>query len=262
MVRYIEFFFLGLLQGVLEWLPVSSQGSLVLLLVFLLGFKPSEAADLSVLMHLGSCLAAVIYLRRDIAKILRRRSDEDERMLFFLILASLATAITGVPIYLLFREMVTQGEAILGLVGGALIITGLVQRKDGHERRIAPRVPSIGTSIIVGLLQGLSALPGLSRSGITIFALLLYGFKGEEALRISYLLSIPAIILALFGLILLDGSLPLGLYVQIAILASLISGLVTIRSLMWISQKVNFSSFCILMGLISLTSFILKFTQL
>ncbi|MBS7652062.1 MAG: undecaprenyl-diphosphate phosphatase [Candidatus Bathyarchaeia archaeon] len=261
MDRYIEFFLLGLLQGVFEWLPISSQGSLVLLLVLLLGFESPEAADISILLHLGSCLAVTIYFRRDIAKILGRRSDDDKRMVLFLIVASLATVLTGVPIYLLFRE-VSQGETIIGLVGVALIITGLAQRRSIYRRRIVQGVPSTGTSFIVGLLQGLSALPGLSRSGITIFTLLLLGFEGKEALRISYLLSIPASLLASFGLILLNGGLPLDPHIQMAIIASFISGLITIGSLIRISQKVNFSSFCILMGLIALISSILKFTTI
>lgn len=258
MAGYPEFFFLGLLQGVFEWLPISSQGSLVLFLVLLLGFKASEASEISILLHLGTCLAATIYFRRDIMRILKRRSDDDEGMLLFLVVASSATAISGLPIYLLFREVGSQGEAFLGLLGGALIITGLAQRSGKPRRGVSSRTPSLGTGILVGLLQGLSALPGLSRSGITTFALLLYGFEGEEALRISYILSIPASLLASSGVILLGGSLPVDPHIQIAIIASFTSALITIESLMRISQRVNFSNFCILMGSIALISYILK----
>ncbi|MBS7638493.1 undecaprenyl-diphosphate phosphatase [Candidatus Bathyarchaeota archaeon] len=259
MAEYLEFFFLGLLQGVFEWLPISSQGILVLSLVLLLGFKPSEAADISILLHLGTCLAAMIYFRRDIVKILKRSSDEDERMLFFLLVASSATVISGLPTYLFFRGVGSQGEAFLGLLGGALIITGLAQRRGEPRRGISSKAPSLGTGLLLGLLQGLSALPGLSRSGITISALLLHGFEGEEALRISYLSSIPASLFASLGVILLGGSIPLGPHLLTAAMASLISALITIGSLIRISQRVNFSSFCILMGLVSLISFILKF---
>lgn len=259
MVEYLEFF-LGLLQGALEWLPISSQGILVLLST-LLGFKPSEAADISILLHLGTCLAAAIYFRRDIAKILRRSSDEDEEMLLFLLIASAATLISGLPTYLLFREMGGNGETFLGLIGGGLIITGLAQRWGGDRRRVI-EAPGLGAGLIVGLLQGLSALPGISRSGITIFALLLYGFAGEEALRISYLLSIPASLFSSLGVILLRGSIPLGSQIHLALIASFISGLITIGSLMRISQRLNFSSFCILMGSITLISFISKFTTI
>lgn len=259
MAEYLEFFFLGLLQGVFEWLPISSQGILVLSLVLLLGFKPSEASDISILLHLGTCLAATIYFRRDIVRILKRTSYEDERMLFFLFVASSATVISGLPTYLFFKEVGSQGEAFLGLLGGALIITGLAQRRGEPRRGISSKAPSLGTGLLLGLLQGLSALPGLSRSGITIFALLLYGFEGEKALRISYILSIPASLLASFGVILLGGSLPLDPHMRIAIIASFISALITIRSLMRISQRVNFSSFCILMGSIGLISYILKY---
>ncbi len=260
MAEYLEFFLLGLLQGVIEWLPISSQGSLVLFLVLLLGFKLSEALDISILLHLGTCLAATIYFRRDLVRILKRSSDEDEMLLLFLVAASSATVISGLPIYLLFRGVGGQGEVLLGLLGGALIITGLAQRRDGPKRGTSMKAPSLGTGFLVGLLQGLSALPGLSRSGITTFALLLYGFEGKEALRISFILSIPASLFASSGVILLGGSIPLDPHMRIAIIASFISALITIGLLMRVSQRVNFSSFCILMGLIAIISFVLKLT--
>jgi undecaprenyl-diphosphatase len=258
MVGYIEFFTLGLLQGILEWLPISSQGSLVLLLVLLLGFKPSEAADISILLHIGTCLAALIYFRNDIARILRRSSEEDERMLLFLIIASSATALSGLPAYLLFRETATHGEAFLGMIGGALIITGLAQIKGRYRGRIAAGAPSTSTALLIGLIQGLSAIPGLSRSGITISTLLFYGYQGGEALRISYLLSIPASLLATFGLMLINRGL-LEPHMQMAVIASFISGLITIGTLMRISKKINFSYFCIFIGSIALISFLLRF---
>lgn len=259
MVGYIEFFTLGLLQGILEWLPISSQGSLVLLLVLLLGLEPSEAADISILLHMGTCLAALIYFREDIAKILRRSSEEDERMLLFLAIASFATALSGLPAYLLFREAATHGEAFLGVIGAALIITGLAQMKGRYGGRAAAGAPSISTALLIGLIQGLSAIPGLSRSGITIATLLFYGYQGEEALRISYLLSIPASLFATVGLMLINRGLKLEPHMQMAVIASFMSGLITIGTLMRISKKINFSYFCIFIGSIALISFLLRF---
>ena len=191
--------FLGLVQGVAEFLPVSSSGHLALLQHFFRLELPAESALLfDVLLHLGTLAAVAAAYRRELGGMLRalsprRRAGErgEERLLGLLCLGSLPL----VPAVLL-------KDGIEGLftkpifIGCALLFTGCLLYISG---RVLPggeteKTAKISHALGVGCMQALALLPGVSRSGSTIAAGLLLGFGREFAVRYSFLLSVPAVL--------------------------------------------------------------------
>jgi len=242
----------GLLQGVVEWLPISSQGSLVLVLVALLGVDPADALGLSVYLHIGTGLAALTYFRGDVTRLLRMASEPDRRLLRFLAVATVVTGAVGLPFFLMARVASVYGEALLGLTGVALILMGLVERSARRRGGRDAGTLSRGESVLLGVVQGLSAVPGISRSGVTVSALLLRGFSGEEALRISFLMSIPAVFAAAAGLTVVGGAPPPGAELLVAVAASFLSALLSIDLLLRVARRVRFWGLCIALGALAL----------
>ena len=227
---------------------------------YLLGIEPGRALELAVLLHLGTILSAAIYFRREIIEALRSvkegaSHDEGRRLLLFLLIATPLTGLIGLPLFLLAKRMAaTFGEALVALTGIALILNGLLQRGRGDT--IGARGASdlrLMDGVAVGLAQGLSALPGVSRSGITTTLLLIRGFEGEEALRLSFLLSIPAVLSAEMGIVLLYGFPSTEVRtLLLAVVASFLSSLLSIHSLIRLAKRTEFWLLCVLLGILSL----------
>ncbi len=250
----IKALMLGLLQGVLEWLPVSSQGNLVVLAIAFLGLKPEYALSLSVYLHLGTGLAALVYFRNEVADILGRRTDRDRELFRFLLIATILTGLIGFPIFTFIRLTSLYGEALLVLTGLALLATGVMQRdRESDDTRAQIRL-DVRDGLSLGVVQGLSAIPGLSRSGVTTTALLLKGYPGEEALRLSFLMSIPASFAAVAGLALVEGAPPVDTGILLALAASFISALVSIDLLIKLARRTRFWKLCVVLGLIALVA--------
>jgi len=255
----LTYLLIGLLQGVLEWLPISSQGNLVILMTVFLGLEPSQALDTSVFIHLGTGLAALVYFRREVADILLRRSERDRGLFSFLLITTIMTGVIGLPLYVFAKSASFYGDALLILTGVALLVTGVVQSraKVSGEKSSESLDPKEGLAL--GFSQGLSALPGLSRSGLTTSVLLFKGLSGAEAFRISFLMSIPAVFAAAAGLIVIEGVPPLGVGVLLSVLASFVSALLTIDLLLKLARRVRFWSLCIVLGLIALLPQVINF---
>ncbi len=249
----IKALILGFLQGVLEWLPVSSQGNLVVLAIAFLGLEPEYALSLSVYLHLGTGLAALVYFRNEVASILGRGSEGDRELLRFLLIATIVTGVIGFPIFAFVRLTSLYGEALLALTGLALLATGVMQRDRGSGGTRATGL-DVQDGIALGVVQGLSAIPGLSRSGVTTTALLLKDYPGEEALRLSFLMSIPASFAAAAGLTLIEGAPPMDTGILLALAATFLSALVSIDLLIRLARRTEFWKLCIVLGLISLVA--------
>jgi undecaprenyl-diphosphatase len=210
---------LGVVQGLTEFLPVSSSGHLVLF-QNLFGFREPELLfDIS--LHVGTLLAICLVFFRELRSLLTTllrlprlltaaggirplfAENQDVRLAALIVLGSIPTAFLG----LLFHRVADRIFGSVGIVGAMLLITGtflwLTRRLAGRSRPLE-QVHS-GDALTIGLVQGMAILPGISRSGSTICAALFLGIDRELAGRYSFLLSIPAIIGALaLGL---DGSL-------------------------------------------------------
>lgn len=250
----IKALMLGLLQGVLEWLPISSQGNLVVLAIAFLGLEPEYALSLSVYLHLGTGLAALVYFRKQVAGILRRGSEGDRELFRFLLIATIVTGAVGFPIFAVVKLTSLYGEALLALTGLALLATGVMQRGRGSGGTQEPTRLDVQDGFALGVVQGLSAIPGLSRSGVTTTALLFKDFSGEQALRLSFLMSIPASFAAAAGLALIEGAPPVDTGILLALAASFVSALVSIDLLIKLAQRTEFWKFCIVLGLIALVA--------
>jgi undecaprenyl-diphosphatase len=258
MQEFLEAIVLGMVQGVLEWLPISSEGINSLIMVNLFGKTFAEAAVYSIWLHAGTLLAAVIYFREEVLKLLKNlplyvkspKKDTDEnRLTTFLIVSTALTGIVGLPILLLGVERANvSGASATAFIGLLLILTGLLQKYS--RRHSLKRSVTLEDSALVGSLQAFSVLPGISRSGITMSGLLLRKYEAHDALKLSFLMSIPAVLIAEVGLALL-GKIIINAYSLLAVTISFVFGLLTIGILMEIAGRVNFGNFCIFLGLLS-----------
>jgi len=191
----VESVLLGLLQGLTEFLPVSSSGHLVLAQSLLPGFRqPGVLFD--VLLHGGTLGAVLVYFRREVGELLaslRPGGDPSHRRLaLLLVVATVPTGLIGV----LFKD---QLEALFHAPRAAaamLLVTGVLLWVS--EALARPRLGleglGYGRALVVGVVQGLAIVPGISRSGSTIAAGTLLGIRGEDAARFSFLLSVPAVL--------------------------------------------------------------------
>ena len=261
-MNLIESVLLGAIQGTTEWLPVSSEGVLSLFMINFLGKTFQESIYLSIWLHTGTLLAAAIYFRKDLAAILKnlpfylknlRKNTDENTTTSFLVISTIFTGVIGLPLMVFGIDKINiSWEIGTGLIGFFLILTGIMQGL-GKKIRVAGKKLRTTDSVPAGIAQAFSILPGISRSGITTSVLLFRKYEAREALRISFLMSIPAVIAAEFGLGVM-GKLSFGLESFAAIVSSFAFGLITIGCLMKLARKINFGWFCILLGIASIIS--------
>ncbi|GAB6906413.1 Undecaprenyl-diphosphatase [Desulfosarcina cetonica] len=267
----IEAIVLGTVQGLTEFLPVSSSGHLVLF-QNLFGLKDPELLfDIS--LHVGTLLAVLIVFYREILDILtalvqlpmRLKSaggmmrliqvDPSIRLALLIIVGSVPTALIG----LLFKKITDQLFGSPAIVGGMLIVTGtllwLTRRIRGQGRPVART--TVKDALVIGIVQGLAILPGISRSGSTIATALFLGVDRKLAGRYSFLLSIPAIVGALvLGLKApeLATTIPLTTILIGALVSAVVGWLALVILLRVVDrgQLHRFAPYCWLVGLITL----------
>jgi undecaprenyl-diphosphatase len=181
---------LAILQGLTEFLPVSSDGHLVVAseLLVAAGFPPlPDVLEVNIVLHLGTLLSVLAFYFRQVCQLL----GKDRRVIPLLIVGTLPAVVLGLPLWLFARDML-QSVLLAGLmlpVTGALVI---------WASRIPPGTlhyseMGYGTALVIGLCQAPAVLPGLSRSGSTIAAGLAAGLERDSAATFSFLLAIPAI---------------------------------------------------------------------
>ncbi len=193
---------LGIVQGLTEFLPISSTGHLRIVPAFL-GWEDPGAAFTAVT-QLGTMAAVLLYFRADLHRIARAwlgslrnpalRRDLDARLGWYILLGTVPIGIFG----LLFKDQIETGARDLYLIGTALIVLGLVlllAEKVGTRSRTIEQIQR-RDGIAVGFAQALALIPGVSRSGATITAGLFMGLDRTAAARFSFLLSIPAVVLS------------------------------------------------------------------
>jgi undecaprenyl-diphosphatase len=190
MVTLIEILILAVIQGLTEWLPVSSSGHLVITQT-VLGLNLPLIFD--VMLHVGTLFVVLIVFRKDIVNIIKavvkRDFETDEgKLALFIVVGSVPIAIIG----FLFHDVIESLFSNLLAVGVALIITGSVLFFS--EKRIGNKKMGIIDSLLVGLAQGAAIIPGISRSGLTVATGLLRKIDKATAFRYSFLLSVPAVI--------------------------------------------------------------------
>lgn len=272
-MNFAEAIILGIIQGLTEFLPVSSSGHLVLLQQ-LLGLKEAEIF-FDVCVHLGTLVAVIIVFRQEIKNIITAllrllslagqkdrmlstvESDPEVKMALLIVIGSIPTALLG----LAFSGIADRLFASVFIVGLMLIVTGALlwltrwttKQVQPHEvDRLTPK-----NAFIIGIVQGLAVIPGISRSGSTISIGLLLGIKREIAARYSFLLSIPAIVGA--GLLSLkEGLSGTDVIIQIPLVgaaAAAIVGYAALKALLHVVKKGGlyvFAPYCWLVGILAI----------
>jgi undecaprenyl-diphosphatase len=225
----LETAFWGLIQGLTEFLPISSSGHLVLVPA-LLGREPPDLAT-SAMLHLGTLLAVLIYFRKEVLEVLTF-TERGRRLLVLLLIGTIPAAILGLTLESQFEWLNDRPRG----VAIALFITGVVLFAT-KWLPIGSRTAEEATvkdTILIGLGQAVALIPGVSRSGSTITTGLLRGFSHAEAARYSFLLGIPAIAGAgLFeGKDFLDSGATLGGEILVGVAVAAISGYAAIAFLL------------------------------
>ena len=246
---------LGAIQGILEWLPVSSEGNITVILTAL-GRSPATAVSLALFLHLGTAVSASVYYRRELWAVFgdawkTRTTLESTTPVVFYLIATVTSGVVGIAAYASLVEFVTAltGSAIVICIGVLLIAMGVFQAVTSTVSSNKTREPTVGDAVLVGIAQGVAILPGVTRSGMTTGTLLLRGHDGPAAFRYSFILSIPA---ALGGGLL--GGLETGIsdfafsVALAAFVTAALVGLVSIEFLIRIVERVAFSVVCLLLG--------------
>ena len=196
---WLQTIVLALIQGLTEFLPISSSAHLILPSQ-LLGWEDQGLAfDVGV--HVGTLAAVMFYFRKDIYQLLAAflasltgKNTADSRIAWFVIFATIPALLFG----LLLNDLIDHyGRSILVIAGTTLIFGALLWWADVTRKEIKPlETITLKDAIIIGLSQAVALIPGTSRSGITITAALMLGFERQAAARFSFLLSIPVILAA------------------------------------------------------------------
>ena len=192
----ISAFLLGLVQGLTEFLPISSSGHLVLS-QHLLGFRESNLA-FDILVHLGTLLAVIIYFRKDITSILlssvgRSSGIDGRRWIVMIIIGTIPTGIIGLAFKDHFEALFEQPRIVAFMLWITAILLALSDRIQIKASKEESKL-TVSRSLLVGIAQGLAIIPGISRSGSTITFGIFSGLDPNKAARFSFLLSIPAIL--------------------------------------------------------------------
>jgi len=246
----LENIILGILQGVFEWLPVSSEGVFVLVNVHILqnGSSLETILQKVLFLHLGTALAVLVYFKKDTLHIFNtfikyeKAKLEYKNIQKFLIISTIISGLIGFLFLKLAVEKINQiadfSQILTLLIGILLFITGILQIKirKGGFRQAENLTKKDG--IFLGIVQGIATLPGLSRSGLTMAGLFLSKFKKQEALRLSFLMSVPIVLVGNF--ILNFKNLFFSLESLVGLLFSFVFGYLTIAFLLRLVKKVNF----------------------
>lgn len=197
MISVGEACLLGVVQGLTEFLPVSSSGHLAVVQHFLSPLPPEQKAAVDVALHVGTLAAVILYFRRDLWSMARalvtRQTDEPAwSWIWLLALGTIPAALAGFPL----KHRIEDAFDSLPLIGACFLVTGTLlflasavrgALRDEHDL-------GRGDALFIGCFQAIALLPGVSRSGSTISAGIFRRLRGEVAARYSFLLAIPAIL--------------------------------------------------------------------
>lgn len=185
MVSVFQAILLSIIQGITEWLPVSSSGHLALM-QNIFGFQNLE---FDVFLHIASMLAVILIFWKDIINILDLRKRENLIYILLIILALVPASIAG----LFFKEAIEKSFSNLAYLGIFFIISGILVYSTKFAKEIKENITWFD-SLFIGVFQAVAVLPGISRSGATISSGLFRGLEKESAVKFSFLLAIPLIL--------------------------------------------------------------------
>ena len=196
----IQVVVLAIVQGLTEFLPISSSGHLVLVPNFFGWTDQGLAFDVAV--HFGSLVAVLLFFRRDIVALLRGGLDVlgakvesvESRMALGIALGTIPAALAGLLLAGWIETNLRSPAVIVGTLSGYAVLMVIADRFGRRTRAIT--AVRIRDGVLIGLAQALALVPGTSRSGVTITAAMALGFERQDAARFSFLLAVPVILLA------------------------------------------------------------------
>ncbi len=277
-MNLIQSVLMGIVQGLSEFLPISSSAHLVFTSNFYKVFKDIPIAEqsteevfLDIMLHLGTLVAVLIFFRKDVWEICKALflalknkdfSNHQAKLGLYIIAGTIVTIILALP----FNEMANHLVFHPALVGGLLIITGGVlffSEYLSKKRGITGKSVSLKQALLIGLAQGIAVLPGFSRSGWTMATGLFMGLDRETSARYSFLLSIPIILGAsmVYPIVKIDVA-EAAAYNWTAIIAgTVVSGFVGYLCIKYFMKFISkfslniFGWYCVIMGLFTLVFF-------
>lgn len=260
----LEALFLGIIQGLTEFLPVSSSGHLELAkAIFGDESMPEESLLFTVVVHFATALATIFIFWRDIGQIIKGlfqfKSNEQFKFSLFIVISMIPAALIGL-FFDEYIEMLFGGRVML--VGFMLILTGFLlifaNNAQAGNKPVNPK-----SALIIGIAQAIAILPGISRSGATISTSLLLGVSREQAARFSFLMVVPLI----FGKMakdIMDGALELSngipLNIILGFVGAFLTGLWACNWMIAIVKRSNlnyFALYCFLIGIIAIIASII-----
>jgi undecaprenyl-diphosphatase len=268
-MNLIEAVIVGIVQGVAEWLPVSSEAIITLILTQFMNTDPCQALNASIFLHTGTMIAAFLYFKSDYTKIInyvfkqlkqpkvllespeKVMGEEEGRLTVFLTVSTLITGLIGGLIYFTgMKTAVNNPRVFYILMSAALFLTGVLRLYNNSENRLFNTV-NIKDSIIMGFLQGFSIIPGVSRSGTTAFGFLFRDFDAKSAFHLSFLMSVPAVAAGSIGLELFTEFNFKPVYLVSAAVAGIV-GYLTIDTVLEIADKSEIYWICFALGILAL----------
>ncbi len=260
----------GIIQGIAEWIPISSEGMIVLAEINLFGKTGiEEIIKFALFLHLGTFLAALVYLRKEVWALCKtliqyKKSGAEEKNIFrFLLVSTFISGGLGFGLLKIIGEFEKQiefsGHVFTGIVGMLLLGTAYLQLKKKEKSNRKEGEVTLKDSVILGIAQGIAVLPGLSRSGLTVSALLLRKVEDDAALRLSFLMSLPIVLLGniVLNFEALKNPEAISAVALWGLAASFFFGLATIHILMKIAKKINFGHFVGFFGILMLIAAII-----
>lgn len=257
MEAYLQAIVLGIVQGISEFLPISSDGHLVIaqqILAYFLGEKLADGKDLVVMLHLGTLAAIVAVYARDLWEL-----RKDFRLCAMIVMATIPAAVAGLTLEDWF-DQVFNSSLIAGfglLVTAVMLYCGHIMEKGLHTEKTLPW-PAM---LLIGCFQALALLPGVSRSGSTIVAGLLTGMDRVSATRFSFLLAVPVTAGAITLTVkhLLEGEtsgppIPLGPMV-VGIVVAFVVGWLVLHGMIRLVQQRRlpwFAAYCVALGAVTI----------
>ncbi|MBI5803399.1 undecaprenyl-diphosphate phosphatase [Candidatus Pacearchaeota archaeon] len=258
---------LGMVQGITEWIPISSKSAVLFVSSNFLGNSNVELVlRESLFLHLGTFLAALFFFRKQIGDLFKGAFNyhsanlETKKMLQFIFIATFISGIIGLGILQILNILSEEtslitGTAINFFMGSVLILTGLLQLNvsKGYKKIVDLK---LSDGVILGILQGFAAIPGVSRSGVTVSGLLFRKFDDVVALRLSFIMSLPLILLANIFLNIRDI-----VFMQemlVGFFVAFIFGLLSINFILKFAEKVKFGHFAIIFGVVVLLAGIIS----
>jgi undecaprenyl-diphosphatase len=260
----IHMIILGIVQGIAEWIPISSEGLIILIQSNLpnntLSFD--QMIETALVLHFGTLLSALVYFRREVVVLLKslvqwKTADvEQQKTLSFLIISTLISGGLGIILIKtmshIFENSQTSSRFINAFVGICLLWTAWMELRAKRQGYREPKDLTFKDSLLLGIAQGFAALPGLSRSGLTVSTLLLRHFHKTHALRLSFLMSMPIVLAG--NIVLHITSLKISLESLAGVFTAFIFGLATIHLLLKIAEKVNFGILVMIFGILMILS--------